>query len=353
MIRAFSVSSLLLSLILALPVSGGSVLAAPVPATTYKTTAIPAPDAIGNDASRYKVTIYPTVPGMGTRDVAPDPDGSVWFNGQWSGVIGHLIPATGEVKLYPLGRGSHPHGVIMGPDGYLWICDEVNAIVRFDRKTHEVKRYNLPPFPHTMGYGNLNTPVFDGKGILWFTAQNGYYGRLDPRTGDIKIFPAPLGYGPYGMTATPKGDVWYTSLAGNYIARINTTTFLPEVFTIPERIANGSRRIWSDSQGNIWITTWGTGALMRFNPVSKLWDSYKLPGLGPRGYSTYVDNQDKVWSSDFGTNSIHQFDPVTNSFTIFPGNKQNVQTLQMNGVGDRIWAGQQGVDQIVLFERIK
>jgi virginiamycin B lyase len=91
---------------------------------------------------------------------------------------------------------------------------------------------------------------------------------------------------------------------------------------------------------------------MRFNPQNKSWDSYKLPGLGPRGYSTYVDNQDRVWSSDFGTNSIHQFNPETMSFTVFPGNKQNVQTLQMNGVGDKIWAGQQGVDQIVLFERI-
>ncbi|WP_246828936.1 hypothetical protein [Synechococcus sp. PCC 7502] len=234
----------------------------------------------------------------------------------------------------------------------MWICDEANAIRRFDRKTYEVKTFQLPPFPHTMGYGNLNTPVFDGKGILWFTAQNGYYGRLDPRTGDMKIFSAPQGFGPYGMTATPAGEVWYTSLAGNYIARIDQKTYLPEVFPIPDDRANGSRRIWSDSKGSIWITTWGNGVLMRLNPQTKIWDSFKLPGLGPRGYSTYVDNQDRVWSSDFGTNSIHLFDPVSESFTVFPGNKQNVQTLQMNGIGNRIWGGQQGADQVILFERI-
>ncbi len=352
MMRALSLSPLLLSSVVVAPTGFSAALAAPAPAFRYTTTAIPAPDAIGNDSSRYKVTIYPTVPGIGTRDVAPDPDGSVWFNGQWAGVIGHLNPLTGEVRLFPLGRGSHPHGVIMGPDGGLWICDESNAIRRFDRKTYEVKTFQLPPFPHNMGYGNLNTPVFDGKGILWFTAQNGYYGRLDPRTGKIQIFPAPRGFGPYGMTATPRGDVWYTSLAGNYIARINPDTYLPEVVNIPDAGANGSRRIWSDSKGQIWITTWGNGALMRYNPETKIWDAYKLPGLGPRGYSTYVDNQDRIWSSDFGTNSIHQFDPVSQSFTVFPGNKQNVQTLQMNGIGNRIWGGQQGVDQVILFERI-
>jgi len=34
----------------------------------------------------------------------------------------------------------------------------------------------------------LETPsaAFDGKGRIWFTGQNGIYGRLDPTAGDMK-----------------------------------------------------------------------------------------------------------------------------------------------------------------------
>ena len=316
-----------------------------------RTSPVPAPAAIGSDAKRYKVTLFPTVTGIGTRDVAPDPDGSVWFNAQWSGALGHLNPSTGELKLYPLGPGSHPHGVVMGPEGDLWICDESNTIRRFNRTTKAITNYQLKPFGISLGYGNLNTPTFDKKGILWFTAQNGYYASLNPKTSEIKVYPAPNGFGPYGITTTPSGEVWYTNLAAAHIARINTSTGkVDAVIPIPDSSSQGSRRIWSDSKGNLWITAWGNGTLYRYNHGSRQWASFKLPGLGPRGYSTYVDGDDNVWISDFGTNSILMFDTKETSFTIFPGNKRNVQALQMAGLGNRIWAGMQGVDQLALYE---
>ncbi|WP_254934683.1 hydrolase [Cyanobium sp. WAJ14-Wanaka] len=332
--------------------NAGQAWATPVQGKTYPSIQLNSTAAIGNDADNYKVSIFTTPAGIGTRDVAPDPDGSVWFNGQWSGTVGHLNPVSKTVTLYPLGEGSHPHGIVLGPDGGLWICDESNAIRRFDRNTHEIKTYKLPKFPESMGYGNLNTPTFDKDGILWFTAQNGYHGRLDPKTGENKIYKSPGGFGPYGITTTPNGEVWYTNLAGNHIAKIDLQSGIAKVVPIPDSKANGSRRIWSDSHGNLWVTTWGDGVLRKYSPGTNKWSTYKLPGLGPRGYSTFVDNKGKVWSSDFGTNSILQFNPITESFTIFPGNKQNIQTLQMNGIENKIWAGQQGVDQVVLFERI-
>jgi virginiamycin B lyase len=66
-----------------------------------------------------------------------------------------------------------------------------------------------------MPYTNLNTAAFDGRGRIWFTGQNGIYGRLDPKTGDMKVWDAPKRRGPYGITATPSGDIWFVSLAGS------------------------------------------------------------------------------------------------------------------------------------------
>src|SRR5918994_848718 len=115
--------------------------------------------------------------------------------------------------------GSAPHGVIVGPDGAAWVTDGgLNAIVRVDARTHRVRRFPLP----RSGYANLNTATFDRRGILWFTGQSGVYGSVDPRTGRVRVFSAPRGAGPYGITTTPSGDVYYASLAGGHIARVNT-----------------------------------------------------------------------------------------------------------------------------------
>src|SRR5262249_31955685 len=136
------------------------------------------------------------------HDVAVGPSGEVWYAGQNLGIAGRLNPATGEVERIALGTKSAPHGVIVGPDGAPWFTDGgQNPIVRVDPTTKQVKKWPSPPA--RMPYANLNTAAFDGKGRIWFTGQNGIYGRLNPTAGDIKVWDAPKGPGPYGITGTP------------------------------------------------------------------------------------------------------------------------------------------------------
>jgi len=76
---------------------------------------------------------YPVPAGSHPHDVAPAPDGTVWYTSQLSGELGRLDPATGVTHHIPLGPGSSPHGVIVGPDGAPWITDSgLNAIARVD-----------------------------------------------------------------------------------------------------------------------------------------------------------------------------------------------------------------------------
>ena len=64
----------------------------------------------------------------------------------------------------------------------------------------------------------------------------------------MKVWKAPRGRGPYGITATPDGDVYYASLAGNHIARIDKATGEATVIEPPTK-GQGARRVWSDSKG--------------------------------------------------------------------------------------------------------
>ena len=141
---------------------------------------------------------FPVPSGSGPHDVAPALDGGVWYTAQDTGELGWLDPATGETRHTALGEGSAPHGVIIDEAGTAWVTDGgLNAIVAVDPVSLEVTVY---PLPDGRPDANLNTASFDGDGMLWFTGQNGIYGCVDPDTGELIVFDAPEGPGPYGVT---------------------------------------------------------------------------------------------------------------------------------------------------------
>src|SRR3989442_2076544 len=165
----------------------------------------------------YVLREFPVPPRSHPHDVAPAPDGGVWYTAQVGGVLGYLDPATGRIREIKLGAGSAPHGVIVGPDGAPWITDGgLNAIVRVDPKTTGLTRVPLPPGRQG---ANLNTATFDHRGELWFTGQSGVYGRLDPSTGKLEGFDAPRGRETDGICTAPAGSLYFASLAGSFVAR--------------------------------------------------------------------------------------------------------------------------------------
>src|SRR5258706_11827948 len=150
----------------------------------------------------FRVKYYAVAAGMGSRDVAPAPDGTIWFCGQLNGTLGRLNPRDGSFKLINLGKRAAPHGVVIGPDGAPWVTEGgQNAIARVDPGDESVRLLRLP---ENDAHANLNTGIFDRSSIYWFTGQSGIYGRLEPKSGDMTVFKAPRGRGPYGITVTPK-----------------------------------------------------------------------------------------------------------------------------------------------------
>ena len=285
--------------------------------------------------------------GSRPHDVAPAPDGRVWYTAQGAGALGVLDPASGKTRHIPLGDGSAPHGVIVGPDGAPWITDSgLNAIVRVDPSSEEVQVF---PLPEGSGNANLNTAAFDGSGVLWFTGQREIYGRLNPADGKVEVFPAPGGPGPYGISATPDGDIYYVSLAGSHMAKVDTQSGEVEVLE-PPTSGQGARRVWSDSQGRLWVSEWLAGQVARYDPKAVgAWREWPLPGENPQPYAVYVDDQDQVWLSDFGANAMVRFDPVSETFTAFPLPSQFASVRQILGRPGEVWGAESGVDKLVVL----
>jgi len=318
----------------------------PVPAAVTQAPSVPVTQAPAARAPALQE--FPVPAGSHPHDVAPAPDGTIWYTAQAAGALGRLDPETGETHQIALGDRSAPHGVIVGPDGAPWITDGgLNAIVRVDPASEEVKLFPLPP---DRPGANLNTAAFDTRGILWFTGQSGIYGRLDPSTGKLDVFDAPRGRGPYGITATPNGEVYYASLAGSHIARIDAETGQATPID-PPTAGQGARRAWSDSQGRIWVSEWNAGQVGMYDPRTQNWREWKLPGEHPQAYAVYVDDRDIVWLSDFGANALVRFDPATESFTSFPLPSASAAVRQILGRPGEVWAAESAVDKLVVVRQ--
>lgn len=335
------------------------VLGSPTPtiaqtAATPGSAASPAPSTSASASPQVTMKEFPVPAGSGPHDVAPARDGGVWFTAQRSGQLGWLDPKTGRTRMIPLGPGSAPHGVTVDNFGVAWITDGgQNAIVSVDpRANDQVTVYTLPG-PRV----DLNTAVIDHDGVLWFTGQSGYIGRLvrsDPAPVP-QVIAAPRGAGPYGITTPPDGaSAYYASLAGNHIARMFLTegpltqpNFGAEPIDPPTR-GQGARRVWSDSYGVIWVSEWNAGQVGRYDPRTGQWKEWKLPGARPQPYAVFVDDRDIVWLSDWGASAIVRFDPATERFTAFP-HAANGGVRQLHGRPGEVWGALSALDRLIVL----
>jgi len=279
----------------------------------------------------------------GIHDVAPAPDGGVWFTAQASGHLGYFDPARGATETIALGKGSAPHGVIQGPDKAAWITDGgQQAIAQVAWPSREVRLFRLP---EGTPYANLNTCTVDHDGNVWFTGQAGVYGKVDVKSGKVQVWDAPRGRGAYGICTTPAGEVWFCSLASSYIANIDLKSGEARVVDPPTK-GQGARRVWSDSRGRIWVSEWVAGQLSVYDPASRAWKVYKPPVPNAHVYAVYVDERDHVWTSEWTSNAVMRFDPATEKFDRFEFPRPGANVRQILGRRGEVWLPESGTEHI-------
>ena len=224
----------------------------------------------GAERIAFKEWLTPT-PGSRSRDPIQAADGTIWYAGQWSNLIGRINPKTGEIKEYALPANAKPHTVTLDAKGNVWYAGNGNATIgSFDPKTEKITEFKMPDpqakDPHSM--------VFDAKGILWFTMQlSNRVGRLDPATMELTEVKVP------GEKATV-------------------------------------RRLDFDRDGTIWYVNSGEGRLGRYSPKTgeiKEWPSPSGPRSHP--YAIVVLNG-IVWYNESyqRPDTLVRFDPKTETF---------------------------------------
>ncbi len=161
----------------------------------------------------------------------------------------------------------------------------------------------------------------------------------------MAVFDAPRGRGPYGIATCPDGNVYYASLAGSYVGRVQRMTGGVEVLT-PPTSGQGARRVWCDSRSRVWVAEWNAGRVARLDGAA--WTEWKLPGSAPMAYAVFVDDRDVVWLTDFGANAIVRFDPATETFATLPHGAPNAAVRQLLGRPGEVWGAMSGQDALVV-----
>jgi virginiamycin B lyase len=280
-------------------------------------------------------------PGSRPHDPLAARDGSLWYTGQMTNVLGRIDPKTGGVKEYPLTTPhSGPHGLDEDRDGNIWYTGNTGALIgKLDPKTGTVTEYKMPDpdvkDPHTL--------IFDQSGTLWFVAQNANrVGRLDPKTGEIKLLTPPTPKSrPYGMAVSSKGTVFFVQFGSNSVGSVDPKTLHIREYPLPDPKSR-PRRIAITSDDIVWYADFPRGYLGRLDPTTGRvteWPSPSGPKSEPYGISAIAD---AIWYSESGTtpNTVVRFDPKTEKFQSWaiPGGGNIVRNTSVTREGNFVLA---------------
>ena len=278
--------------------------------------------ALAVPAGELRVTIQeydlPT-PNSHPHDPALGPDGSLWYTGQMANKLGRLDPKTGEIKEYLLKtEGSGPHGLVADERGNIWFLGSFQGIHGQARSADGRSDGVQDAGPRAR---DPHTPVFDLRGILWFTVESGnLVGQLDPKTGEVKLkeVPTPKAV-PYGIVVSSKGIPYFCEFGTNKLASVNPTTMEITEYTLPA--GAHPRRLAITSDGVIYYTDYARGYLGRFETETSKQEEWASPG-GPESkpYGIAATPDGVVWYSESGMrpNTIVRFDPKMRSFASWP-----------------------------------
>jgi virginiamycin B lyase len=286
------------------------------------------------------------------HDPAVAPDGMIWYTGQRANVVGRFDPNTQQFKEYTLPTpNSGPHGIIPDKAGNIWYTGNAAALIgKIDPKTGKITEFKMPDpkatDPHTM--------VFLNDGMMLFTVQAGnFVGSLDPKapTGNIKLVSPPTANArPYGIRLNSKEIAFFDEFNAPNIGSIDPKTMKITEYPLPDKGAR-PRRIWVGKDDTVWYGDYARGYLGHLDPATRKVDEFKSPGgEDSKPYAILQTADGAIWYVETGEdthNVLVRFNPSTKKFQTWPipGGGGTVRNMDIDKSGN-LWLAESGVGKL-------
>lgn len=276
-------------------------------------------DKIGRITPAGSVTEF-TVPTPESEPsgIAPGPEGNMWFTEYRGNKIGRITPAGVITEFEISTPESGPRSIALGPEGNLWFTEnggpkhqEKGEIVARITPAGEISPTSTPT-PESGPWGITAGP----DGSMWFTEPSkDKIGRLTSGVG-ITEFHLAGGGGPRGIAPGPNGDLWFTEEWGNKIGRIPTTgapiteVTLPLPNSHPFDIALGADgALWYTEDATATVTeggkekTYEVSKIGRITPTEQITEyPTSIPESRPAGIGPGPDGN--LWFTESGRDNI-------------------------------------------------
>lgn len=239
-------------------------------------------------------------------------------------------------------RACQPHDAIADGQGMVWYTDVGNGYLgRLNPKTGEIKEWEVPkPGPGTLGTFDIKFDK-DGNPFTGLAHQEGI-AKFDKTTEKFTIYK-----GPGGMIAiSPDGTVWSKDQGRFKVYRLDPKT--GESRTYPMLPNTRFYGLEADSQGNLYGASLQLSVIGELNGQTGKWTLYPTPtaNAGPRRAD--MDRQDRLWFAEYYAGKIGMFDTKTKQFKEWeippvPWSGPYDVVVDKNG---EVWAGGEYTDNV-------
>ena len=157
-------------------------------------------------------------------------------------------------------------------------------------------------------------------GNLWFTEQGaGKVGMINPTTHAITEFPTPTATsGPVGIVTGPDGNLWFTEEGAGKIGAINPTTHVITEFPIPTAGSAAPSGITAGPDGNLWFTDINLNSIGMINPTTHTITEFGIPTPNAYPYGITKGPDGNLWFTEHDQGQIGMINPTTHAITEFP-----------------------------------
>ena len=258
------------------------------------------------------------------HDVIVDSQGLAWYASFGEQVLGALDPKTGTVVEYPIPtlKPEAPTGILgvrFDRDENIWLGMQFQGgIARFDRRSRTFQAWSLPaelngPHVQINQVGPARSYV-DGK--VWLQDAGTYTVlRLDVASGRFEMFepyriPRP---NIYDVIPDSKNNGYFLVLGAEDVGRIDAKTGDIRIFKTPTP-HSGPRRGMMDSLDRLWFGENNGDRIGMFDTRTERFQEWKVPTPGAWPYDATADRNGDVWSGGEYDDRILRLDPKTGAF---------------------------------------
>jgi virginiamycin B lyase len=245
--------------------------------------------------------------------------------------------------------GQRSRDPVETPDGMIWWAGQYgNLVGRINPKTGEMKEFPLPmgAKPHSI------TPDADGN--IWYTGNaNATIGKIDAKTGEIKVYPMPdpTAIDPHTAVFDKNGTMWFTVQNNQFVGKLVPST--GEVKLVKLDGKKNPYGIQIDSKGVPWASCNASNCVLRIDPQTMAIKEYKIPRDTTTVRRLVIDSNDMIWYTQSTHGGIGRLDPntgATKEWTSPSGENSHPYAIEI--IDDVIWYNESGQrpDMLVRFD---